>query len=62
VPHRPSILINLIIVAAFVRLVSKEMNSRVVNPTDFLLCFEMLQAVCLVPSGGEDVEGDLTTN
>lgn len=60
--RRPAILIDLTVVAAFGRLVAEEMDGRVVDPREGLLRREMLQAVCLVPAGGEDVEGDLAAD
>lgn len=61
-PHRPTILIDLIIISPLVRLIPKEMNSRIIDTADLLFFFKMLQAVCLVPAGGEDVEGDLAAD
>ena len=61
-PHRPTILIDLIIISPLIRLVPKEMNSRVLDPANLFFFFEMLQAVGLVPAGGEDVEGDLAAD
>lgn len=58
----PAILVDLIVIAPFVRLVSKEMNRFVVYARDFLLVLEMLQTVRLIPSGREDVERDLATD
>lgn len=62
VSHCPTVLIDLIIISTFVCLISKEMYSRVVNPADLLLRFQVLQAVGLVPAGGEDVKGDLAAD
>ncbi len=61
-PHGPLILKNLIIVAAFVRLVAEEVNRRVLDAADFFFFGEVLQAVGFVPAGGEDVEGDLAAD
>ena len=58
-PHRPTILIDLIIIAPLIRLIAKEMNSRVIDAGDLFFVFQMLEAVGFVPAGGEDVEGDL---
>ena len=57
--HRPTILIDLIIIAPLIRLIAKEMNSRVIDAGNLFFVFEMLEAVGFVPAGGEDVEGDL---
>ena len=55
----PFILIDLVVVAAFMRLVPKEMNSRVLGTGDVLLGFEVLEAICLIPTLREDVKGYL---
>ena len=61
-PHRPTILIDLIIIAPLIRLIAKEMNSRILDPANLFFFFQVLQAVGLVPAGGEDVEGDLAAD
>ena len=61
-PDRPLVLENLIIVPTFVRFVTKEVDRLVIHAADVLFRFDMLQAVCLVPAGGKDVEGDLAAN
>ena len=61
-PHRPAILIDLVIITPLIRLIAKEVNSRVIDAADLLFIFDMLQAICLVPASGEDVEGDLAAN
>lgn len=58
-PHRPLILIYFIVVASPARLIPKEMYRLVIDSTDLLLAFDMLQAVCLIPAGGEDVKRNL---
>lgn len=55
----PLILVNLVVVAALIGLVAEEVNCRVVDAGNVLLSRQMLEAVGLVPAGGEDVEGDL---
>lgn len=60
--HGPLVLVNLIVVAAFVRLVAEEVNRRVIDAADFFFFGEVLQAVCFVPPGGEDVERDLAAD
>lgn len=57
------VVVNLPVVAANGRLVAKEVNVLVGNAA-FLLgfVFEVLQAVSLVPAGGEDVKRDLAAN
>lgn len=61
-PHRPAILIDLIIIAPLIRLIAKEMYSRIIHAGDLFFFLEMLEAVGLVPAGGEDVEGDLAAD
>lgn len=60
--YRAWILKDLIIVAALVCLVAKEVNLRVLDARDIFLVGQVLQAVGLVPAGGEDVEGDLSAD
>jgi hypothetical protein len=62
VAHGARILENLVVVAALVRLVAEEMDGAVLDAADLLLGFHVLQAVRLVPAGGEDVEGDLAAD
>ena len=61
-PHRPTILIDLIIIAPLIRLIPKEMNSRILDAANLFFFGQVLQAVGLVPAGGEDVEGDLAAD
>ena len=57
------IAVDFIVVAALICLVAKEVDCSVVNPTRELgLVLEMLQAVCLIPTSTEDIEGYLTTD
>ena len=57
----PFVLIDLVIVAAFMRLVPKEMDGRVFGARDVLLGFEVLEAAGLIPTRREDVEGYLAS-
>ena len=57
--YRSTILINLIIIPPLIRLIAKEMNSRIIDSRNLFFILEMLEAVGFVPAGGEDVEGDL---
>ena len=59
---RAAILENLVVVAALVRLVAEEMDGGVVDAADVLLVQDVLEAVGLVPTGGENIEGDLPTD
>lgn len=55
--------VDFVVVAALVGLVTEEVNVLVLDAAGLLgVVFEVSQAVGLVPSVGEDVEGDLTTN
>lgn len=55
--------VDLVVVAAWLRLVSEEVNGLVLNAAWLLrLVLEVAEAVGLIPASGEDVEGDLTTN
>jgi hypothetical protein len=62
VAHSTRVLENLVIVAALVRLVAEEVDGAVLDAAGLLLGFDVLQAVRLVPAGGEDVEGDLAAD
>lgn len=54
---------DLVVVAALERLVSEEMDVLVGDSVGLLgLVLEVVQAVGLVPAGGEDVEGDLAAD
>lgn len=54
--------IDLIIVAAGEALVAKEVDGLVLDTGDVLLGLDVLQAVSLVPTSGENIEGDLATD
>ncbi len=55
--------VNLIVVAADGSLVAKEVDVLVRDAALLLgIGLEVLQAVGLVPAGGEDVKGDLAAN
>jgi hypothetical protein len=56
------VLEDLVVVAALVRLVAKEVDSVVLDAADLLLGFHVLQAVRLVPASREDVERDLAAD
>ena len=63
VPHRPLVLVDLEVVAALVRLVAEEVDGREVDAVgQVLVGLDVLQAVGLVPAGGEDVEGYLAAD
>lgn len=56
------VLEDLVVVAALVRLVAEEVHGAVLDAAELLLGLDVLQAVRLVPAGGEDVEGDLAAD
>ena len=58
----PFIAVDFIIISTLVRLVAEEMDGAVVDAANRLLGSNVLQTVRLIPAGGEDIEGDLTTN
>lgn len=60
--NRPWVGEDLVIVASDKALVAKEVNLLVLGAGGVLLSLDVLQAVGLVPAGGEDIERDLTTN
>ena len=60
--HRPTILIDLIIIPPLIRLIPEKMNRRIIDPRNLFFFLQVLQAVGLVPAGGEDVEGDLAAD
>lgn len=62
-PDRPLVLVDLVVVAALVRLVTEEVDSRKVDAVgQVLVGLDVLQAVRLVPARGEDVEGYLAAD
>lgn len=57
------IAVDLIVVATLICPVAKEVDCSVVNPSGELgFVLKMLQAICLIPTVREDIEGYLTTN
>lgn len=54
--------IDLVVVAALVRLVAEEVDGGVVDAALLGLALEVTQTVRLVPAVGEDVKGDLAAN
>ena len=53
---------DLVVVATGEGLVAEEVDGLVLDATVLGLGLEVLEAVCLVPASGEDVEGDLATD
>jgi hypothetical protein len=62
VSNRPLITINLPVVSTRVRLITKEVDLIIHYAAPSLLLCKMVEAVCLVPTSGEHVEGDLSTD
>ena len=64
--RRPRIFIDLIIIPALHTLVPEKVNRLVLHPGQsfarICLRLNMLQTIRLIPAGGEDIEGDLTSN
>lgn len=59
----PRIVVDLVVISSLERLVAEEVDRRVGDTSSLLgLVLKMLQAVRLVPSGREHIEGDLATN
>jgi hypothetical protein len=55
--------VDFVVVATLERLVAKEVDGLVADSVGLLgLVLEVLKAVRFVPTGGEDVEGDLTAD
>lgn len=52
---------DLVVIASLLRLVTKEMDGFVLDTCQLLLLLDVLEAICLVPAGGENVERDLST-
>jgi hypothetical protein len=51
------VLVDLVVVAALVGLVAEKVDGGVVDAAGLLLfCGDVLEAVCLVPTLGEDIE------
>lgn len=62
VTDRARVRVDLIIVATGEALVTEEVDGLVLDAGDVLLGLDVLQAVSLVPTGGEDIERDLATD
>jgi len=57
------VLVDLVVVTAFVGLVTEEVDRGVGDAARFFgVGLKVLQAVGFVPAGGEDVEGDLAAD
>ena len=61
-PNCPAILEDLIIIAALVGLVAEEVDGGKFNTTERLLCLQVLQAVCFVPTSGKNIKGNLSAD
>jgi len=62
-PNCSWIFVDLVVVSALVRLITKEVYRRVLYPIRLLrLVLQMLQAIRLIPASGEDIKRYLATN
>lgn len=60
---RAWVLVDLVVVAALVGLVAKEVDGGVLDSVGLLgVLLEVSEAVGLIPAGGEDVERDLAAD
>ena len=62
VTNSPRVNVDLVIIATDKTLVTEEVNVLVFGATELLFSLDMLQAVGLVPAGGENIERDLAAN
>lgn len=58
----PWVGVDFVIVAASKCLVAEEVDGLVLGARDIPFSLDVLQAVCLVPTGRKDVKGNLATN
>ena len=62
-PLCPRVLVNLIVIAALLRLVAEKVDGRVIYASgQVLLVLDVLKTVRLVPAFREDVEGYLSAD
>lgn len=59
--YGPFIFKDLVVIAAFVSLVAKKVDSRVFDAGEVFLRLKVFEAVGLVPAGREDIEGYLAS-
>lgn len=62
VAYGAGVAVDFIIVAALEGLVTEEVDGLVLDAALFGFVLEVVEAVSLVPAGGEDIEGDLSAN
>ena len=56
------VFVDLIIISSDESLVAEEVDGLVFDTRDALFSLDVLQAVGLIPTSGEDIERDLTTD
>lgn len=61
-PNGTGVFVDFVVVTSLKSLVTKEVNVPVGNAAILGLILEMLKAVSLVPTGGEDVKRDLAAD
>jgi hypothetical protein len=60
--NRSRIVVDFVIVTALERLVSEEVDSRIMYAALLRFVLEVLETIRLVPPCREDIEGNLTTD
>lgn len=60
--YRSLIAVDFPVISTFESLVSEEVDGSILDASALLFSFNVLEAVSLVPSGGENVERDLATD
>lgn len=58
----PRIRVDLVVIATLHSLVAKEVNRLVVDPRERFFGLDVAETVCLVPTCGKDVKGDLAAD
>lgn len=58
----PIVCVDLVVVPALMGFVAEEMDRCIVYTADLLFCFDMPQAVGLIPSRWKNIKGDLAAN
>jgi hypothetical protein len=56
------VVVDFAVVTALEPFVSEKVNGGIVDSRDLLLCLDVLEAVCLVPAGREDIKRDLSAD
>ena len=56
------VLIDLVVITSDETLVTEEVNVLILGTGDVLLSLDVLESIGLIPAGGENIKGDLTTD